>query len=194
MSQQTASSQISFYNAEEFLEAKNLSVDVGEDLSMNENFPDLSVDENLPVDEDLPVDENLSDASDELDDEKFNSFSESDVEDSTNNNWQKQIDKIIPFQNPPDGSVWKSNYTAITSLGYADVIKQINKFTGPQGFAVGLKNSKQPHDNKDKPFIRAYLKCDHGGKYRCPKSFNVFERKQKTDTWRLQCDYSAVLH
>ena len=78
------------------------------------------------------VTEELHDVSDKFDDnEEFNDFSDINTKDGIENDQQEQIDEIIPFQNPPDGSVWKSNYTAITSLGYSDVITQINKFTGP---------------------------------------------------------------
>jgi hypothetical protein len=72
------------------------------------------------------------------------------------------------------------------------VIKQINKFTGPWGYAVGLKNAKRSKDNVNRPFCKAYIKCDRGGTRK--KGFNEFERRRETTSRNWNCEWCGILH
>lgn len=148
MSQETLSSQLTFYSAEEEFH------DAEEDLD-------------------------LSDAPLNLDDD---------------DQWPEEVPEAPgpqPFENPAEGSEWTAEYGPDTSLSYQDVIKQINKFTGPRGYAVGLKNAKRPKDNANRPFCKVYIKCDRGGTRK--KGFNEFERRRETTSRNWNCEWCGVL-
>jgi hypothetical protein len=87
---------------------------------------------------------------------------------------------LPPFQNPAEGSEWHTHENLIYAASYQDIIRQINEFTGPRDYAVGVKNAKRrgKNGNLTKPFYRAYIKCDR----KCPKKkdFNEFARVRET--------------
>jgi hypothetical protein len=98
------------------------------------------------------------------------------------------------FQNPAEGSEWHTHEDPMDTASYKDIIKQINEFTGPRGYAIGVKNAKRRGNDGDliKPFYRAYLKCDRN----CPKKkgFNEFARVRETTSRNWDCDWAGVLY
>lgn len=109
--------------------------------------------------------------------------------------WREEAPEPQPFENPPQGSEWTSGYGPDTFLCYQDVIEQLNKFSGPRGYAVTLRSPKRPKKKPgepDKPFKRVYVGCDRGGPRK--KGFNEFQRRRATSSRNVDCTWAGVLH
>jgi hypothetical protein len=80
-------------------------------------------------------------------------------------------------------SEWTSAFPPDLARSYKDVIEQINKYTGPKGYAILVKNGKRRKG--DKRFYKAYVKCDRGGNFKA--NINEFERIRETSSRISEC-------
>jgi hypothetical protein len=53
------------------------------------------------------------------------------------------------FQDFAEGSEWYTHEDLMYTASYKDIIKQINEFTGPKGYAIGVKNAKRRGNDGD---------------------------------------------
>lgn len=100
-----------------------------------------------------------------------------------------------PFENPPQKSEWDTHEDPIYSASYQHIIKQINEFTGPKGYAVGVRNAKRRGKDGDlikKLYYRAYIKYDR----LCPKkkTFDEFARVRETTSRNWNCEWAGVIY
>jgi hypothetical protein len=96
------------------------------------------------------------------------------------------------FENPAEGSQWNTHEDPMFSASYHDIVRQINEFTGPRGYAVGVSSLKRPKDDLTRPFRKAYIVCDR--KCKKNKGFDEFARVRETTSRNWNCEWAGVIY
>lgn len=83
------------------------------------------------------------------------------------------------FENPAERSQWYTHKDPMFSASYKDIVRQINEFTGPRGYAIRVSSPKRPKNDLTRPFRKTYLRYDRYCRRKKNRT-NDFERVRET--------------